>query len=301
MKNKNLHLLLLLAFLWGPTFLFNKIGVQEIPILTMTWSRVFFATFILYAVLCYQGERLPSWGPIWKHLIIMGLITAAIPFTFFVWGAAYVNVSLAAILMGMTPFCTGLIAHFFLPNEKMTSAKILGLVCGIAGLLCLFTPSLTGKINVSFFGVFLLSIAVMSNALGYVYVRKHLQGVLNPLQATTAQLLCATVCLTPLCFAVDHPLSLPIPSFAAIFAALANAVGGTALAFLVYYRLIRRTNATYAATVNYLLPVIGVILGVIFMNDQLGWNFLSGALFVIIGMLVANGAFQKPKEAALER
>lgn len=292
--NKNAFLLVLLAFCWGPTFLFNKIGVQEIPVLTLAWSRVGIAALILCIALRCQGERLPAWGPVWKHLIVMGLVSSSLPFTLFVWGAIYVSVSLAAILIGMTPFYTALMAHFFLPNEKMNVRKVVGLLCGIFGLLCIFFPSIRQGMTADLFGVFLLIVAVASNALGYVYVRKNLQGV-PPLQATAAQLLTSAITLTPLCFIVDQPLTLPIPSLQALLAALMNAVVGTALAFLIYYKLIKNANATYAATVNYLLPVIGVSLGVVFMKDSIGWNFLAGAMFAILGILIANGAFQRQK------
>ena len=288
MKLKNFLWLLFLASLWGPSFLFIKIAVAEIPPLTLVVGRVGMAALLLYLILRMQGYNLPQFGPIWKHFAFMGLVHNALPFTLFNWGEQYIDSSLAAILNGTTPLFTIVLAHFLVEDDSLTPRKLVGATIGFSGLTLLVAPSLLGGMSATGWGLIAVLVAALCYGLAVVYSRLHLRG-LPPLVAPTAQLTLATLYMLPLAFLVEQPLSLPVPSLTALGAVLFLAVFGTALAFVVYYRLIERTNASYVSMVTYLIPVFGVILGIIVLNEQLTWNAYVGCALILGGVMIVNG------------
>ena len=288
MKLKNFLWLLFLASLWGPSFLFIKIAVAEIPPLTLAAGRVGVAALLLYLILRMQRYNLPQFGPVWKHFAFMGLVHNALPFTLFNWGEQYIDSSLAAILNGTTPLFTIVLAHFLVEDDSLTPSKLVGAIIGFSGLTLLVAPSLLGGMSATGWGLIAVLVAALCYGLAVVYSRLHLRG-LPPLVASTAQLTLATLYMLPLAFLVEQPLSLPVPSLTALGAVLFLAVFGTALAFVVYYRLIERTNASYVSMVTYLIPVFGVILGIIVLNEQLTWNAYVGCALILGGVMIVNG------------
>ncbi len=139
---KNFLWLLLLASLWGPSFLFIKVAVGEIPPLTLVVGRVGVAGLLLYIALRMQGKNLPKFGPIWKRFAVVGFFSNALPFFLFSWGEQYIDSALAAILNGTTPLFTIVLAHFFIADDRMTRVKVTGTLLGFVGLVLLIFPSL---------------------------------------------------------------------------------------------------------------------------------------------------------------
>jgi drug/metabolite transporter (DMT)-like permease len=139
-----------------------------------------------------------------------------------------------------------------------------------------------------------ITVASASYGVAMVYSRKKLRG-LPPLVAPTAQLTMATIYLLPLSFFIERPFSLPAPSWAAIGSLLMLALFGTALAFVIYYRIIEKTSATYLSMVTYLVPIFGVVLGVIVLNEQPNWNAYAGCAMILLGVMVVNGVFKAIK------
>src|SRR6185295_13603898 len=142
MRLKNFLWLLFLAALWGPSFLFIKVAVAEIPPLTLVAGRVEIAGILLYLILRAQGRDLLPFGPIWRHLVVVALVQNAIPFVLFGWGEQYIDSSLAAILNGTTPLFTLMLAHFFTSDDRLTPTKTVGSLIGFGGLLVLIGPAL---------------------------------------------------------------------------------------------------------------------------------------------------------------
>lgn len=292
MRIKNLLLLVLLAGLWGPSFLFIKVAVAEIPPLTMVLGRVAIAAILLNLVLLTQGQRLPGWGPVWKHLAIIALVHNAIPFVLFGWGEQYVDSALASIMNGTTPLFTIVLAHFFVMDDKMTLRKMVGALVGFGGLVILVAPSFLGGVQASTWGLLALALAASLYAVAIVYARLHLRG-LPSMVAPAGQMLLATMYLLPVALLVDRPFSLPVPSTAALLAVLALGVMGTAVGFIVYYRLIETAAASYTSMVTYLIPVVGVILGVVVLGERLAWTSYAGCALILLGVMTANGVFSQ--------
>lgn len=289
---RNFLLLLFLASLWGPSFLFIKVAVEDIPPLTLVVGRAGIAAVVLYTVLRMQGRNLPKFGLVWKHFVVMAFVQHAVPFTLFNWGEQHISSALAAILNGTTPLFTIILAHLLVQDDRMNPAKVMGVFVGFGGLLLLIGPSLFNGVQVTTWGLVAVTIAAASYGVAIVYSRLNLRGQ-PPLVAPAAQLTLAALIMLPLSLFLERPFSLPTPSWAALGSLFSLATLGTALAFVVYYYLIERVSATYVSMVTYMVPVIGLVLGVIVLNEQLRWNAYVGCILILIGVMIVNGKFDK--------
>lgn len=287
---RNFLWLLFLAALWGPSFIFIKVAVGEIPPLTLAAGRVGLAAILLYVILRAQGRNFPGFGPIWKHFAVVGFFGNALPFALFSWGEQYIDSALAAILNGTTPLFTIVLAHFFIDDDRLTTPKFLGVLLGFGGLLLLIGPSLVGGIQATTWGLVAIAVAAASYGLSIVYSRKNLRG-LPPLVGPASQLMVATLYLLPLSLVIDQPFALPLPSWQALGSLIVLATIGTALAFVIYYRIMEYTSATYLSMVTYMVPVFGVFLGVWVLNEQLYWNAYAGCVLILLGVMIVNGVF----------
>lgn len=288
---KTFSWLVLLALMWGPSFLFIKVAVEDISPLTLAAARVSLAATFLYAVLRLQGRNLPAVGPVWKHFAVMGFFSNALPFTLFSWGEQYIDSALAAILNGTTPLFTIILAHHFIADDRLTPAKIVGVLLGFAGLIALLAPALFGGVQANTWGLIGITVASASYGVAIVYGRKYLRG-LQPLVGPTAQLAMASIYLLPLSLLLEQPFSMPMPSLAALGSLLVLAIVGTALAFIVYYRVMEMTSATNLSMITYLVPIVGTILGVVVLNERLGFNAYLGCALILLGVMTVNGVFR---------
>lgn len=289
MKIKIFIWLLILALLWGPSFLFVKVAVQDIPPLTLVAVRVSLATVMLYSILRAQGHSLPKFGSIWKHFAVMGFLYNAVPYVLLSWGQQYIDSAPAAILIGTTPLFTMILAHLFMANDRLTSTKTVGVIVGFGGLVVLLAPALLGGLQATIWGLLAAVVAAASYGGAIVYAQKKLRG-LPPLVGPTAQLTMAAIYLLPLSFVVERPYTMSLPSWSAIGSLLLLTVFSTALAFVIYYRAMEISSATTLSMVTYMIPIVATILGVIVLHERLGWNAYLGCVLVVLGVMVVNGA-----------
>jgi len=288
MKLKNFALLLVLAALWGPSFFLIKIAVAEIPPISLVLVRVGLAAVILIVILRIEGRGLPRPGIIWGHIAVVALFWNSMPFVLLSWGEQRVDSALASILNGATPVFTALLAHFFTADDRLTQRKITGVVLALSGVTLLVFPTLLGGIQATFLGLLAIVAVSASYAIALVYTRRYLRN-LPPLVAPTGQLLLATAYLLPFSLLIDRPFSIAIPSLKAIASVVGLAVFSTVLAFVLYYHLVRRVPATYLSTVTYLIPIFGVLLGVLALKESLAWNAYAGFALILTGVMIVNG------------
>ena len=235
-----------------------------------------------------RNRKLPGWGPIWKHFAFIGFISSALPFTLFSWGEQYIDSAMASILNGTTPLFTIVIAHVFTKDDRLSFSKILGSIIGFGGLVVLVAPSFFAGMEAATWGLLAVTGAAFCYGISVVYTRLYLLG-LPVLVAPTAQLGIAAIYLLPLSLIFEAPLSIPTPSGAAIGSLLALAILGSVLAYIVYYDLIERVSASYISMVTYLVPIFGVILGIVVLNEKLSWNAYAGCLLILLGVMIVNG------------
>ncbi|MCA9899129.1 MAG: EamA family transporter [Ardenticatenaceae bacterium] len=288
MKLKNFLLLIFLAALWGPSFLFIKVAVAEIPPITLVLGRVGIAAVLLTVFLLVQGKSLPRSRTVWRHLAVMGLIHNTIPFVLFGWGEQYIDSALASILNGTTPLFTIIIAHFFATDDQLTPAKLTGILVGFAGLILLITPSFGDGMQGTTLGLLAVALAAVLYGVAIVYTRNNLRG-LPPLVAPAGQMILASLYLLPLSLLLERPYTLSFPSLTAVGSMLALGVLGTAVAFVVYYRLLETAPASYVSMTTYIIPVFGVILGVLVLKEQLTWHAYAGFALILLGVMIVNG------------
>jgi drug/metabolite transporter (DMT)-like permease len=293
MKFKIFMWLFVLAWVWGPAFLFVKVAVEEIPPLTLVAIRVSIAAALLYVIMKVQGHNLPKFGSIWKHFIILGLINNAVPYVLLSWGEQYIDSALAAILIGTTPIFTMILAHLYTTTDHLSSAKVFGVALGFGGVVALVGPALVGGVQATILGLLASVAAAASYAAALVYAKNHMRG-LPPLVAPTAQLTVAAIFLAPLALIADRPATLPLPSWSAAGSLLLLATISTALAFALYYRALESISATNLSMVTYLIPIVATILGVIILHEQLGWNIYLGSVLILSGVMAVNGILPLP-------
>lgn len=287
MQIKNYSLLLLLACLWGPSFMFIKIAVQEASPLAISSFRIIIGAAILFLILRVRKAALSKGNIPWHFFALSGFFNMALPYSLISWGEQYIDSALAGILNGLTPFFTLFITYFWNKEEKLGIYKIAGALMGFMGLCLLLFPYInTGSLG-SVFGVTLVAIAAASYGLAAVYIKKKLTG-LKPLIAPAYQLLYASLILSPVFIVFGNPSAIPEVDSSFWWAIASLGFFGTAMAYIVYFKIIERTDASFLTLVTYLMPVISVILGIVFLDEQIYWNVYAGAALIVLGLIVTN-------------
>jgi len=284
-------LLILLACCWGPSFLFIKVAIPYLDPITLTLFRIGVAVILLYLVLKFKGINLPKFGKIWQHFAILGLIGSSIPFSLFNFAEQYISSSLAAILNGMVPLFTIVLAHFSTDNDRLSKSKFWGAIIGFGGLLILVIPKLF-EAKATILGVFAILVAVTCYSISFVYSKKNLKGV-NPLVSSTSQLMVGTLFLLPLSLIFGNPFNIIYLPILPILAVLSLAFFGTACAFILFYKIIEMASASYVSMVNYMIPIVGMILGIVVLGEDVNLTSIIGCFVIVIGVMSANGVFRK--------
>lgn len=281
-------LLVLLGSIWGASYLFIKLGGQDVPPVTLVMVRVVLAGLILFLVAKLRGENLPPRrAPIWKWFGVLGLLNTVVPYTLITWGEHFISSGLAAILVGAMPIFTVLLAHWLTHDEKMSVRKVVGVIAGFIGVVILFLPDFLQAATANIYGGLAVVGAAVSYALATIIARRHVKGVSHFI-APLGQMATAAVVLIPASLLLDQPWTLS-PSPVALGSILALSIVGTAFAYLMYFWLIANVGATRTSLVTYISPVIAVVLGWLVLQEALQWTTFIGLVLIIAGVgLVTN-------------
>lgn len=278
--------LLILGAIWGASFMFIKVGVAEVPPFTLVLCRTLIASIVLFGVMKLRGKSLPRTRQMWAVLILMGILNGVIPYTLITWGETHITSGLASILNAAMPLFTVLLAHYWTHDERMITAKVVGVLIGFVGVVVVFVPELRNGFQVEFLGQLAVVIAALSYAVATIFARRFLRGV-SPFVSSTGQLASAAVMMLPLSLAFDNPVSLR-PTLPAIAALLTLALLGTAVAYVLYYWLLENTGATRTSLVTYLLPIFGVMWGALLLREPLTLEAILGLILIIAGVALVN-------------
>lgn len=296
----NIAGIILLALIWGSSFLFIKIGLNGgmSPVLVATWRLAVGAAFMwlivgIRQVVLPQSARkpLPRGRMIWQRLVLVGLFNNAIPFALIAWGETRISSGLASIFNSSMPIFTVIIAHLVTQDDRISPLKAFGIIVGLAGVAVVITPT-AGDIGGELLGSLAVIGASLSYALATVYVKKHLTGTSDPTATGAGQLLTALLWLIPLCLAtgaLQTAQNLPLD---AILAVSALGLLGTGLAYLIYYQLIQHAKASQISLVTYLLPVTALVWGALFLNEQINLASVVGFVLIVAGITLVNRANQ---------
>lgn len=282
----NLLLLLLLGALWGASYLFIKVTVAEVSVLTLVAGRMLLGACLLWLLLVVSRRPIPRSRSVWGVYAVMGVLNGAIPWSLITWGEQYISSSLAALLQATMPIFTVILANFLVHDERITPVKIVGIVVGFVGVAVLMLPDLRQGLQSNLWG----QLAVVASSLCYagatIFARNRLTGQ-PPLASATGQLTMGALFMVPLVLLVDRPVALS-PSLPAVASWIALTVFGTVAAYIVYYALLRRSSATFVSTVTYIIPVNGLILGALVLDEPLTAAVLVGLALILLGVLLVR-------------
>jgi drug/metabolite transporter (DMT)-like permease len=279
--------LVLLATIWGSSFLLIKVGDESLAPLQVTLARLAFGAAALLLILAVRRERLPRSRQVWIRLAVAALLVNVIPFSLFAYGETRTTSVLAGIWNATTPLFTLIVAMATLPEERPSPIRAAGLATGFVGVLIVLGVW-HGVAGNALIGNLACLAAALSYGFGFPYTRKYLSGRPESSVALAAgQLLCGTVVLAVIVpFFTSMPSSLPLHVTASM---LALGVLGTGIGYILNFGIIRDAGATPASTVTYIVPLFATVEGMLFLGEPLTWYEPVGAVVVILGVAVSQG------------
>ena len=282
-------MLLALSAIWGGSFFFNGVAVRELPVFTIVVLRVSLGAVALYLILQMRGQFLPSGWPVWRAFFVLGAVNNVIPFSLIVWGQTHIASGVASILNASTPLFTVAFAHFLTKDEKMTAGRLAGVLIGFAGVAAMVGSDAIETLGANVTAQLACLAAAISYALGSIYGRRfHTMGI-APMTVATGQVIASSVILLPLALVIDQPWTMAMPGMATILAVGGLALIATALAYVLFFRILSTAGVTNLALVTFLIPVSAILLGVLFLNETLLMRHVAGMALIGLGLAAIDG------------
>jgi drug/metabolite transporter (DMT)-like permease len=287
MSTRDWFLLGLLSLVWGSGFLFTRIAVRDIPPATLVEIRAAFSAIILLVLIRARGVPLPAWTwSVWRPFFVMGLLNMALPFTLNGWGLTRIDSSLAGILTATVPIFTVAFAHFATDDERFSAAKALGIALGMAGVVAIVGRNPGALTSGS--GLATLAVLLSSMLYGASGVYGRSLRATPPLVLAWAQMCASTLLLLPLVVLVERPWRGAGWGSDAVLSAIVLTLG-TVAAYLLYFQILMQAGAVNASLVAYVIPVIAVLLGTVFLDERLQLQHIVGMVLIIGGMATLDG------------
>lgn len=278
-----------LSILWGSSFIFAKIALHELPVFLFVALRMALAGITLILFSKIGGTRLSVPRPARTTVIFMGLINCTIPFCLFVWSQRYISAGLASILNTTTPLIAIILAHLTTQDEKITRSRLLGIAISMGGVILVVGSSALKGASTDVLAQMACIVGACSYAIAGLYGRRLGNMRVSPMSAATGQIVASAFFLVPLSIVFDRPWQLALPSPATWAAIAGAAVLSTALAYILYFRLLATAGATNMLLVTLLVPISSVILSAVFLDERLQTRHYLGALIVSTGLAVVDG------------
>jgi drug/metabolite transporter (DMT)-like permease len=288
-------LLLLLAAIWGASFMFIKIAVDELAPTTTMALRLVFSALPLLAIVFLKRGLGPStreMRPILRSAMLLGILSTAVPFTLIAWGETKIDSGIAAIGNASMPIFVALLALRFRKSERATGSRLLGVFLGLigVGVLAGVNPE-GGWAGVA--GTLAVVVASISYAVATLYTQGLLDNVHNDVLAA-ASVTWGAVLLTPI-GAIQAPSHLP--SWGVIASVLALALLGTVAGQLIYFRMIYRYGSARSSLVVYLLPVTALFYGALLLDETITASAIAGLVLILTGTALGSGVLRMPRRA----
>lgn len=280
MKAIDWILLWTLSILWGGSFLFNELALAGLPPISIVWGRVALAAVLLALVVGASGQGMPP-RQLWFALAVMGVLNNLVPFTLFVLAQGQITGALASVLNATTPLFTVLVAHFATDDERLVPVKAAGVGLGFAGVVAMMAgEDLRGELPAM--------AACLGAALSYgiagVWGRRFRSAGVTPLQTAFGVVMASSILLTPVWLAVDRPWTISWPGWGPVLAVVGLASLSSALAYLIYFRILARAGATAISLVTFIIPFSAAGLGWLVLGERLEARHLLGLALILGGL-----------------
>jgi drug/metabolite transporter (DMT)-like permease len=290
-------MLLLLAGLWGASYLFIKVAVDEIAPAPMMAVRTLLAAAVLIGYLVWRFGRTRAFEELraaWRHCLVLGVLNAALPFWLIAWGEQHIDSGLAAVVQASVPIFNALLILRFLPHERLSGTRALGLAIGIVGVAVVTGIHPEGG-GLAILGALAVVLSSLSYASAGVYGQRAVSGTAGPVLAAGSMLVGGLI-LTPFAlFQVPHS----IPSLEATASVLALSLLGTALAQLLLFRMLAEHGSARLSLVTYLMPGFALAYGALLLDEKLTASMLGGLVLILGGISLASGAVRLPRRTAV--
>lgn len=280
-------MLLGLSVLWGGSFFFSKVALGELPPFTVVFIRVALAATVLQLVVRATGHSMPTDPRRWRDFLVMGLLNNMVPFSLIFWGQTQIASGLASILNATTPLFTVVVAHFLTRDERFTANRLGGVVLGLIGVVIMIGPEALGGLGLNL----LAQIACLGGALSYAFSGiwgKRFAGV-PPLVTATGQLTASTVVMLPVAMLADRPWELAMPGMGSWLAMAGLALLSTAVAYILFFRILASSGATNVMLVTLLIPVSALLLGMTLLGERLDERHFAGMAMIGLGLAAMDG------------
>lgn len=280
-------LMTVLSIIWGSTFLFNRIVVVEVPPITVVFFRIAIGAAILLAVAIALRIRIPRDRRAAIDFLVMGLLNNAIPFVLIVWGQKTVGTGLASILNATTPIFGVIIAHVFTTDDKATPNRVAGVLLGIVGVAVMMGVDALAGLGDHIAG----ELACLGACLCYGFAAlwsRRFRGR-PPIATAAGQLTASALILLPAMLLVDRPWTLPVPSSAAVASILMLAVTSTAIAYVIFFRVLTIAGATNVMLVTLMIPPSAILMGALVLGERLALQHLVGVVLITAGLVAIDG------------
>jgi drug/metabolite transporter (DMT)-like permease len=285
-----LALLLLLATLWGASYTFIKLGVASIPPVTFIAARTTIAAVVLLGVLHGRGVAMPTHIAVWRRFLFQACLNSVIPFALIAWAEQSVDAGLATILNSSAPIFAFILTLCLAHQQSATGRQLFGVISGMIGICLIVGVQALSGIGQQLTAELAIIAATACYAGAAIFGRSFQE--LDPMLPATGSLLCGAIVLMPISLVVDHPWTL-VPSSRSILALMCLSIFSTALAFTIYFRLIRTLGSIGATAQAYLRVPIGVAISVVFLGENLAPATLIGLVCVIAGVAAMTIRAQK--------
>lgn len=285
----------LLALMWGASFLFIKVAVEEIAPIDVALSRVVLGATVLVGAVLLTRDRLPRERRVWGHLFVVATLSNSVPFTLFAYGETHVSSVVAGLWNATTPLLVMLVAIFMLPEERPTPRRIAGLVAGFAGVALVLGPW-RGLGGSELAGQLMCLGAAACYGVFFPYTRRFLSGLeYSGTSLSAGQMLCATAQLgVATVFLGEAPERLSAEAAGSL---LALGALGTGVAYILNFAIIRAAGATTASTVTYVVPLVSTVLGVTVLGEGLAWHQPLGAAVVLLSVAASQNLLRSPRRS----
>jgi drug/metabolite transporter (DMT)-like permease len=282
--------LVFLGAVWGSSFFFAKLALVDVTPLAIVAARIVIAAVLLNALLPAIGQYLPRDWKHWRAFFVMGVLNNLVPFMLIFWAQYHIPSGLAATLNSTTPIFSVVLAHF-LVNERLTGARIFGALAGFLGVALMVGPEALGGKSDTVLAQLAVVLAALCYAANAFYARRV--SDVPPLASAAGMVTATAVLAVPLELLIDKPWTKPLPGLTTYLALVSLGVLSTALAYVLYFRLLQTAGPSNVMLVTFLIPVSALLLGVIVLHETLKANQTAGMALIALGLVIIDGRVLK--------